>query len=87
MRGTRAPPEWHDSYFANRYSRVDPVVTAKRRRALFVRSGVTVPVEGSFGSILILTLASITRRCFRTRGPMAENGRSLISPSSTTAAG
>ncbi|EJN05954.1 autoinducer binding domain-containing protein [Phyllobacterium sp. YR531] len=79
-------PEWQDIYFANRYSRVDPVVTtAKRRKTLFVwsadqwlarnqakeqklfqsqaidfgvRSGITVPVEGSFGSILMLTVAS-----------------------------
>jgi LuxR family transcriptional activator of conjugal transfer of Ti plasmids len=79
-------PEWQEIYFANRYSRIDPVITtAKRRKGIFawsadewsvrnqskeqklfqtqaidfgVRSGVTIPVEGSFGSTLMLTLAS-----------------------------
>ncbi len=79
-------PEWQEIYFANRYSRIDPVVTiARRRRELFtwsadewrvpdqpkeqrlfhaqavafgLRSGITIPVEGSFGAILMLTLAS-----------------------------
>lgn len=78
--------EWQNIYLANRYSRLDPVVTtAKRGKKSFawsadawplrdqpkeqkqfhsqaitfgVRSGVTIPVEGSFGSTLMLTLAS-----------------------------
>ncbi len=84
------PPEWQEIYLEKRYSRLDPVVTAaKRRREMFlwsadnwptrdqpkeqkrfqsqavefgIRSGVTIPSEGAFGSTIMLTLASSRSR-------------------------
>ncbi|SCB49601.1 autoinducer binding domain-containing protein [Rhizobium multihospitium] len=79
------PREWQNRYLANRYSRIDPVVTeARRRMDMFswtaddwavrgnselkrfrdqaiehgIHSGITIPVEGSFGSTIALTFAS-----------------------------
>ncbi|RWA75253.1 MAG: LuxR family transcriptional regulator [Mesorhizobium sp.] len=80
------PPEWRETYFRNRYSSIDPVVTrAKRLKAPFswstedlhprrrsleerrffaeatdfgIRSGLTIPLQVSFGTVAMLTLAS-----------------------------
>ncbi|CCM80099.1 putative transcriptional activator protein traR [Rhizobium mesoamericanum STM3625] len=83
------PRPWEGVYLANRYARIDPVVTeAKRRMDMFawtaddwpdrgsselrqfrdkavehgICSGVTIPVEGSYGSTVMLTLASSERK-------------------------
>lgn len=83
------PKEWQETYLANHYSRIDPVVTeARRRREAFVwtaddwpargmsqlrkfrdqafdhgiRRGVTIGLNGSFGSHMMLTFATSEAR-------------------------